>query len=584
MDIADEKARCRIIGPRALSREWPAFFGHFQNAALAKRTTPPAIRHKRGIFGQLCLTGGRFCIADIDRYILQNFLQQVMRILPIPILLALLLSPAAPPHADDQLTGTVTYGPGLPLEGARVYALEPTRAETLATGTTDAAGMFTLTLPAGTATDPLPATYVHRITALYPQPLQDGLRLQVHFTAPPSEKALPVPEIFDITGRRIAPEAVRTAGVYFLRLRFISGQTTPPRSFVQTMRGIPEIILLRTEPTVMGAGKRSVAAREIRLRIEHPNFAPFETVLTVESGTPVHVEAVLNPTTALLTPTATRPENLLFAITAPPDLLALYFGLEQNDTLQITHLLLQQGEQLHGVVFNERLYPIQWIGDSVTVAVRRLSRDAFDPSRTFLAMVYQGTEDTLTLDLSDRPLSEVLDRFENVAGQPFPEARSLADAFPTWRLDSLAARAYRPTDEREGYLAAATAFRTAYAAWRLKEAADTLVGVGKQLYGQALATAAKYLVQVAAASLAHIVNRELGPGNPNDPSQELPRLPVLLCRGAAKYGLCHYLFFRYLGSSEPCVSFCKTSLRCFSDICQPQTLDMQRALALREAY
>jgi len=60
--------------------------------------------------------------------------------------------------------------------------------------------------------------------------------------------------------------------------------------------------------------------------------------------------------------------------------------------------------------------------------------------------------------------------------------------------------------------------------------------------------------------------------------------PCLLCRGAAKYGRCPYLFFRYLGSSEPCVSFCTTSLRCFSDICQLQTLDMQRALALREAY
>ncbi|WP_397546195.1 carboxypeptidase-like regulatory domain-containing protein [Rhodothermus marinus] len=507
-----------------------------------------------------------------------------MRILPIPILLALLLSPSAPPHADDQLTGTVTYGPGFPLEGARVYALEPTRAETLATGTTDAAGMFTLTLPAGTATEPLPSDQTYRIVALYPRPVQEGLRLQVHYAAPPTEKAPPVPELFDITGRQLPPEVVRTAGVYFLRLRFASGRYTSPRSFVQTARGAPEIVLLRTEATVSGAGKRSAGARDVRLRIVHPHFAPFETVLTVESGTPVHVEAALTPTTALLTPTATRPGNLLFAITAPPDLMALYFGLEQNDTLQITHLLLQQGEQLHGVVFNESHHPIQWIGDSVTVAVRRLRRDPFDPSRAFLAMVYQGTEDTLTLDLSDRLLAEVLDRFENVASQSFSEARSLADAFPTWSLDSLVARAYRPSVAREDYLAAATAFRTAHAAWRLREAADTLVGAGKQLYGQALAIAAKYLVQVAAASLAHIVNRELGPGNPNDPTQDLPQLPVLLCRGAAKYGLCHYLFFRYLGSSEPCVSFCKTSLRCFSDICQPQTLDMQRALALREAY
>ncbi|MDQ7041106.1 MAG: hypothetical protein Q9M35_09205, partial [Rhodothermus sp.] len=268
----------------------------------------------------------------------------------------------------------------------------------------------------------------------------------------------------------------------------------------------------------------------------------------------------------------------------PSALEAYYFGMQQNDSLLLTHLLLQQGMQLQGVVFNESHHPIQWIGDSVTVAVRRLRRNPFVSHRTFLTMAYQGFEDTLTLNLSDQLLSEVLHRFENVAGYSFPEAQALANAFPQWTLDSLAAQAYRSGPEQSGLLAAATAFRTAHTAWRLREAADTLVASGKQPYGQALAVAARSLTKIAAASLAHVINRELGPGNPNDPRQDLPQLPVLLCRGAAKYGLCHYMFFRYLGNTMPCVSFCKTSLGCFTDICQPQMLDMQQVLALRTAY
>ncbi len=508
-----------------------------------------------------------------------------MRIILGFCLLALTwFSLSVPLPADYQITGTIAYGPGFPLEGAQVYALEPTGAETLATGVTDASGSFALTLPAGTAVDPQPSGSVYRITALYPQPIQESLRLQVHYEAPSSEKTPPVPEIFDITGRQIPPEAPRTAGVYFLRLRFASGYYTPPRSFVQTTRGIPSIALWRTPTPPIGAGKQHAPPREIRLRIVHPSFAPSDTIYSLESGPPLHIETALTPIAPLLTPTLTQPQGLLFAITAPPDLGAYYFGRQQNDTLLLTHLLLQQGAQLQGVVFNESHHPIQWIGDSVTVAVRRLRGNPFAPRRTFLSMVYQGLEDTLTLDLSDRPLAEVLRRFENVAGILFPEAQALADAFPQWTLDSLAAQAYRSGPEQSGLLAAATAFRTAHTAWRLREAADTLVASGKQLYGQALAVAAKFLTKIAAASLAHVINRELGPGNPNDPRQDLPQLPVLLCRGAAKYGLCHYVFFRYLGDAMPCVSFCKTSLGCFTDICQPQTLEMQQVLALRAAY
>ncbi|MDQ7041222.1 MAG: carboxypeptidase-like regulatory domain-containing protein, partial [Rhodothermus sp.] len=264
--------------------------------------------------------------------------------------------------ADYQITGTIIYGPSFPLEGAQVYALEPTGAETLATGVTDASGSFALTLPAGTAVDPQPSTSVYRITALYPQPMLKELRLQVHYTAPSSERVPPVPEIFDITGRQIPPEAPRTAGVYFLRLRFASGHYTPPRSFVQTTRGIPSITLWRSPPIPIGAGQQHVPTREIRLRIVHPHFASSDTVYSLHSGTPLHIETALTPIAALLTPTLTQPRHLLFTITAPSALEAYYFGMQQNDSLLLTHLLLQQGMQLQGVVFNESHHPIQWIG------------------------------------------------------------------------------------------------------------------------------------------------------------------------------------------------------------------------------
>ena len=503
-------------------------------------------------------------------------------------LVALFLLIASPlTHTTYQLTGTVTYGPGFPLEGAHVYALDAARAETLAIGITDTTGSFTLTLPIGTAIEvPQFKEDPYRIITLYPQPVQGKTQVHVLYTAPFTERTPPALELFDVIGRQLSPEPPRTTGVYFLRLRFASGKYSPFYAFIQPIEGAPKIVLHRTtlsSPSTSTA-KQNTASQQIWLHIEHPYFAPYEQMLSLGTDTTIRLDATLDPSTALLTPTANQPEHLLFVITAPPHIQAHYFGMRQADTLQLTYLLLQQEEQLHGIVFNETHHPIQWITDSVTVAVRRLNREPFDPSRTFLSMVYQSIEDTLTLDLSDQLLSEILTPFEELTNQTFPEARALVNAFPEWTSDSLASWSYRSGNEQAGYLAAATAFRTAQVARKLWEVADTLSSSGKVLYGEALAAAARQLIQIGAASLGHVINRELGPGNPNDPEAELPQLPVLLCRGAAKYGLCHYLFFRYLGSTAPCISFCKTSLRCFSDICQPKTLDMQRALALRESY
>lgn len=82
----------------------------------------------------------------------------------------------------------------------------------------------------------------------------------------------------------------------------------------------------------------------------------------------------------------------------------------------------------------------------------------------------------------------------------------------------------------------------------------------------------KYFVKIAASWLANMLADKYGP----DFSGAGPTVGVLLCQGAAKYGVCHYMFFK---SSElnKCVTLCQTSMGCFTNICMPEDIDVEMA-------
>jgi hypothetical protein len=80
---------------------------------------------------------------------------------------------------------------------------------------------------------------------------------------------------------------------------------------------------------------------------------------------------------------------------------------------------------------------------------------------------------------------------------------------------------------------------------------------------------------VGAAGLGALLGMEFGPGSTNSNG---PTVSVFLCQGAAKYGVCHYMFF-YAGPAQigPCISFCYATLGCFTNICMPMSISWEDA-------
>jgi len=90
-----------------------------------------------------------------------------------------------------------------------------------------------------------------------------------------------------------------------------------------------------------------------------------------------------------------------------------------------------------------------------------------------------------------------------------------------------------------------------------------------------------YLIKYIVGLLASKFNEEFGPGS-TDPDG--PVVEVALCRGVAKFGICHYLFF-HMEDYGTCIEECLTSVRCFTDICMPgYTISAEVAKKSRDHY
>jgi hypothetical protein len=84
------------------------------------------------------------------------------------------------------------------------------------------------------------------------------------------------------------------------------------------------------------------------------------------------------------------------------------------------------------------------------------------------------------------------------------------------------------------------------------------------------------VIKVGAAAAGGVLADMLGEGlDPGDG----PAVGVLLCRGAAKYGVCHYMFFHADRLGE-CITLCQTSLGCFTDICMPMDISAEMAMGI----
>ena len=264
--------------------------------------------------------------------------------------------------------------------------------------------------------------------------------------------------------------------------------------------------------------------------------------------------------------------DLLFYVTGEDGLFAYYYGFKSNDTMRLTHVIFENTTgNVEVVLFNDDFLPVQWILTNMTVVVYKLGEEPFDPHSAFHVAVYGDQEDNATIDIYPSNLLAVIDEMESETGQNFDNARAFLGKYNITTFDELVTIAQQSSPEQPRFIAAATGFSTSAAALSLAKENVTSASAG-DVRSAAYAAVFRPVIQVAAGALAHTIARELdyGLGDPTGPVVD-----VLLCRGVAKYGICHYVFLRQ--GVMHCVSFCKTSLRCFTDICMPMEISAEVA-------
>jgi len=317
-----------------------------------------------------------------------------------------------------------------------------------------------------------------------------------------------------------------------------------------------------------------------------PTTIALATPTSQPQGTPTSLPL------ATATPTASKAEpgltlssdagnDLLFYVTADDGSRIYYYGTEADGTMHLTHIAADDGAGDHDIIlFDERLLPIQWVLSTMTVAVYPSPDDGawFDPQKAFHVTLTDEAEATFTIDMRPGDLAELLGEMEAAAGRHFSGARGFLDRHPL-SFEQLVERAHQGGPDQPFYIAAAAGFSTTAAALRLDAASRTaaagrvrgLAAPQKVIFGELVKVGAGALAGV----LAGVVPADLDPGDG-------PAVRVLLCRGAAKYGMCHYMFYR-LDRLGACIRNCRTSLRCFTDICMPMDISAEAAMRLSAA-
>jgi hypothetical protein len=251
-----------------------------------------------------------------------------------------------------------------------------------------------------------------------------------------------------------------------------------------------------------------------------------------------------------------------------------YYGFNTNGSMELTHVISDDGTI---AIFNEDLIPIQWISNGLTVVVyRENDEEPFDPHSAYHEVLYDGNEDSFTIDIYPENLSQVVSDMETCAGQEFNDASAFLTTYNISSFDELVALAKQNGQEQARYIAAAVGF-SASAAFLSMDAE----GFGSGQFSSIIPLQYNYLIKYLVGLLASKFNDTFGPGS-TDPDG--PVVEVALCRGVASYGICHYLFF-HMEDYGTCIEKCLTSMRCFTDICMPgYTISAEVAKKCRDHY
>lgn len=265
--------------------------------------------------------------------------------------------------------------------------------------------------------------------------------------------------------------------------------------------------------------------------------------------------------------------NELLFVSKGDDGSALFFhGTEENELMKPTHVIYSDNDGITSAIILHDLMPVQWVLDTMTVAVYDIEgSNQFDPKNAF-HVIRHGTEEiAASLDIYPSSLSDVITGIETATKESCTHVRDFLSANDISDFKGLKELAQSPGFQQPLYIRVATGISIASAALALQASENNgaLSKSAKTAIAQGLF---KYFVKIAASWLANMLADKYGP----DYSGNGPTIGVLLCQGVAKYGVCHYMFFKST-QLNTCVSLCQTSMGCFTNICMPMDIDAEMA-------
>lgn len=268
------------------------------------------------------------------------------------------------------------------------------------------------------------------------------------------------------------------------------------------------------------------------------------------------------------------PSNELLFMSKGDDGSALFFhGTEEGEMMKPTHVIYRDSHGVTSAIILHDLMPVQWVLDTISVAVYNIEgTPTFDPTKAFHVIRYGTEEIAENLDIYPSSLLDLITEIETVTEEKYDHVRDFLTANNISDFEQLKGLAQSTGPDQSLYIRAATGMSIAAAALALGES-EKNGALSKSTKATILTQGLfKYFIKIAASWLANMLADKYGP----DFSGAGPTVGVLLCQGAAKYGVCHYMFFKSTELNK-CVTLCQTSMGCFTNICMPEDIDVEMA-------
>jgi hypothetical protein len=268
------------------------------------------------------------------------------------------------------------------------------------------------------------------------------------------------------------------------------------------------------------------------------------------------------------------PSNELLFVSKGYDSSALFFhGTEDDELMKPTHIIYRDKDGITSAIIIHDQMPVQWVLDSMSVAVYDIEgSQQFDPTNAFHVIKYGTEEIAGNLDIYPSSLADVITGIETATEEKYDHIRNFLTSNNISDFEKLKELANSAGSKQPVYIRAATGMSIAAAALAL-QASEKNGALSKSTKTTVLTQGLfKYFVKIAASWLANMLAEKYGP----DLTGNGPTVGVLLCQGAAKYGVCHYMFFKATQLNS-CISLCQTSMGCFTNICMPMDIDAEMA-------